>query len=353
MSESTSGRTYYPDYLGLETLLNSQHPVSARLGRPAHDEMLFIVVHQAYELWFKQILYELDAIIAIFAKDHVDHNGGELTRANHYAKRIIRILELLVQQIDVMETMTPMDFLEFRSLLEPASGFQSKQFRLLEAKLGLPMDRRHQGEHYKRTDAGGFRPEDQAEITAAEAGPALRPRIAAWLERMPFLKDDFWAGYTPAGPPHPGLGPFWSDFRRAYSLSLTDAEREARLADFDRVFITEGSHGLPPGVLRSALFIMLYRDPPGFHHANELLTAMVEIDELLTTWRYRHLLMVRRMIGTRVGTGGTSGAGYLEGAIRQHTVFRELTELTTFMIERSRLPTLPEAILRQLIFRQA
>src|SRR5262245_44299086 len=113
-----SKAVYYPEYLGLERLLSSQHPLSDSAGKPADDEMLFIVTHQAYDLWFKQILFELDAVLTVFAKDHVDHNGGELSRAIHYLKRVGRILELLVQQIGVLETMTPLDFLEFRSRLE-------------------------------------------------------------------------------------------------------------------------------------------------------------------------------------------------------------------------------------------
>src|SRR5260221_11066866 len=130
----------YASYLKLPQLLAAQDLESAKHGQPAHDEMLFIVIHQTYELWFKQILYELDLIQAIFSGPVVD--DADLGRAVHAAERIVRIEHLLVSQIDILETMTPMDFLEFRNLLMPASGFQSEQFRLIEVRLGLKHDAR-------------------------------------------------------------------------------------------------------------------------------------------------------------------------------------------------------------------
>src|SRR5262245_29678522 len=113
----------YASYLRLNELLALQSPESEKRGQAAHDEMLFIVIHQAYELWFKQILHELDLIQKIFGGAQVD--DADLGRAVHAAERIVKIEQLIVSQIDVLETMTPMDFLEFRDLLIPASGFQS------------------------------------------------------------------------------------------------------------------------------------------------------------------------------------------------------------------------------------
>jgi tryptophan 2,3-dioxygenase len=135
---------YYTDYLGLNKILTAQHPVSCEDGNePAHDEMLFIIIHQAYELWFKQILFELEFIINVFKKDTIDDNSEDLNLVRHRLRRIIKILELLTQQITILDTMTPLDFLEFRNLLIPASGFQSVQFRLIEASLGLQMNHRY------------------------------------------------------------------------------------------------------------------------------------------------------------------------------------------------------------------
>ncbi|MEE9595807.1 MAG: tryptophan 2,3-dioxygenase family protein, partial [Acidiferrobacterales bacterium] len=112
----------YADYLKLDQLLSIQQPESDRLGRPARDELLFIIVHQAYELWFKQILNELNVADQAFTEDHVD--DADIGKVVHALDRIAVVLRVLVNQIDILETMTPLDFLEFRDLLIPASGFQ-------------------------------------------------------------------------------------------------------------------------------------------------------------------------------------------------------------------------------------
>jgi tryptophan 2,3-dioxygenase len=123
-----------------------------------------------------------------------------------------------------------------------------------------------------------------------------------------------------------------------------------RLVEFDQVFFTEGRGDLSPEAMQSALFITLYRDLPIFQMPFELLNTLSEIDELLSNWRYRHFSMVRRMIGIRAGTGGTSGAGYLEGTLSRHYAFREITELATFLIERSNLPELPKVLKERVSF---
>ena len=130
----------YAAHLQLDRLLSCQQRQSELHGRPAHDEMLFIIVHQAYELWFKQILFELDAVQQVFSGPRVE--DGDIGRAVHGLGRIVEIEKLLVHQLDVLETMTPLDFLDFRDLLVPASGFQSLQFRLIETRLGLRRDER-------------------------------------------------------------------------------------------------------------------------------------------------------------------------------------------------------------------
>ena len=129
---------YYTDYLELDKILNSQHPKS----NEQTDEMLFIIIHQAYELWFKQVLYEVSSVMEIFKNKEVDDNGGELNIAVHRLQRVKTILDVLVHQWEIIETMTPLDFLDFRDLLRPASGFQSMQFKILEARLGLRMEAR-------------------------------------------------------------------------------------------------------------------------------------------------------------------------------------------------------------------
>ena len=341
---------YYSDYIELDRILNSQHPKSFSSIEDGNDEMLFIIIHQAYELWFKQILFELDLVRNIFIRDRINDNSDDMSRVVQRLKRVVKILELINQHVSVLETMTALDFLEFRNHLLPASGFQSKQFRLIEAKLGLKMEQRYKAEYYKHTRRGSLSEADSQEVDEAESERTLKELIVQWLERMPFFRDEYWRDYTYASEPSENeIHQFWTDYRHAYQTSLSDSER-GRLVEFDRVFFEEGRGDVPPAAMRAALFITIYRNLPIFHLPFELLNTLSEIDELLSNWRYRHFMMVRRMIGIRVGTGGTSGAGYLEGTLSQHYIFREITEVATFLIERSKRPSLPNALKEKVSF---
>ena len=322
---------YYSDYIELVKILDSQHPKSFETLDEGNDEMLFIIIHQVYELWFKQILFELDLVRHIFIRDRINDNSDDLSRVVQKLKRIVKILELINQQVSVLETMTALDFLEFRNVLLPASGFQSKQFRLIEAKLGLKMEQRYKTEYYKYTRRGSLSEDDLEEINRAESEQTLKELIIRWLERMPYLDEQFWSEYTQSSEQvHEDRHKFWVDYREVYRNSLSHNEAE-RLAEFDKVFFEEGRGSISPAAMRAALFITLYRNLPIFNLPFELLNTLSEIDELLSNWRYRHFMMVRRMIGLRVGTGGTSGAGYLEGTLSQHYAFREITEVATFL----------------------
>lgn len=353
---------YYGDYLELDKIIGSQHPVSFKDGnQPAHDEMLFIIIHQAYELWFKQVLFELDYILKVFEKEKINDNSEDLNLVLHRLRRIIKIFELLIQQVGILDTMTPLDFLEFRNLLIPSSGFQSTQFRLIEATLGLQMENRHNRDYYKRTDEGGFNKNDFEKINEREAGKNLSVLINNWLERMPFFEDEFWKNYRSISEENATEHFFWNDYKYIYKNSLT--EREAnKILDFNYVFfniIPEGAaienfsslrSNFSATALRAALFIMLYRDFPVFQTSYQILDSLIEIDHLLSNWRHKHLVMVRRMIGMRVGTGNTSGAGYLEGALSKHYVYRDIAGLSTFLIERRNLPKLPGELIKHLSF---
>jgi len=338
---------YYSDYIELDTILNSQHPRSFSRMEDGNDEMLFIIIHQAYELWFKQIVFELDLVRNIFIQDRINENAPDMSNVVNKLKRIVKILELLNQQVSVLETMTALDFLEFRNYLLPASGFQSKQFRLIEAKLGLKMEDRYKKEYYKHTRRGSLSAGDSQEVNEVESESTLKELIIKWLERMPFFDEQYWVDYKVAGESNEQK--FWSDYRKAYQISLSAGE-SGRLAEFDKVFFKEGRGDISPVAMQAALFITLYRDLPIFQLPFELLNTLSEIDELLSNWRYRHFSMVRRMIGLRVGTGGTSGAGYLEGTLSQHYAFREITEVATFLIERSKLPELPKVLKEKVSF---
>ena len=340
---------YYSDYIKLDTILNSQQPRSFSSMEDGNDEMLFIIIHQAYELWFKQILFELELVRNIFIHGNINDNSDSMSRSVQRLKRVVKILELLNQQVSVLETMTALDFLEFRNYLLPASGFQSKQFRLIEAKLGLKMEQRHKAEYYKHTRRGSLSEADLQDVNQVEGESTLKELIVQWLERMPFFNPEYWENHESAITTEGGGHPFWAEYRNAYQTSLSESEK-GRLSEFDKVLFKEGRGDVSPAAMRSALFITIYRNLPIFHLPFELLNTLSEIDELLSNWRYRHFMMVRRMIGIRTGTGGTSGAGYLEGTLSQHYAFKEITEVATFLIERSKRPTLPQALKEKVSF---
>lgn len=333
---------YYSEYLQLDKILNAQNPESNKDGNPANDEMLFIIIHQAYELWFKQILHELTIVRNIFKQDSIPNSSPGIYNSVHRLKRICEILQISVQQMSVLETMTPLDFLDFRDLLRPASGFQSIQFKMIEAALGLQFEKRHGQSYY----VSQLSKEDVDRVREAESEQSLLVLVAQWLERMPFLQNmDYW---NHANPDH-----FWSLYREAYKESLSEAEL-SNLKAFDSIFMDNEPY--PEGrnfsrtASRDALFIMLYRDYPLLHLPFELLSTLLEIDELLSLWRHRHIHMVQRTIGKRVGTGGSSGAEYLAKAADSHYVFKELAELTSFLLPRTHLPQLPSALVKDLSF---
>jgi tryptophan 2,3-dioxygenase len=344
---------YYGSYLGVDKLLALQAPLSLIEGKlHAHDEMLFIIVHQTYELWFKQILHELKACCEVLEKPSADDDGPDMNVVVHRLKRIVEIWKLLNQQVDVLETMTPLDFLDFRSSLEGASGFQSTQFRQIEATLGLRMENRFRPDYYKHTDMGGFNEADYGTILEAEKGTSLLKLVEQWLTRMPFFDDSFWEDWDGQEPlSSSGIPKFWIRYRSLYETSLSKRdETKELLGKFDETLFKAGAGDFSPTALRAALFIMLYRDEPLFRLPFALLNALIEIDEQLGNFRYRHLQMVRRMIGTRIGTGGSSGEQYLQGAVNKNYIYRELAGIITFLIERRNLPHLPARLHQALRF---
>ena len=345
---------HYSDYLQLSKILDAQTLESDLRGQHAHDEMLFIVIHQAYELWFKQLLFEADSVIRIMEQPSLNDNSPELQTVVHRLSRCGTILKVLVHQIDIMETMTPMDFLDFRDMLRPASGFQSWQFKLLEARLGLKYEHRYGQQYY----ISQLRQPEIDAIKAAETSPSLLQLVNSWLERMPFFRlpaDGPLPGQTEKPQDH-GIA-FWANYRQRYLESLAEVEK-TNLILFDKVFFgtpaPEGAHAesrsLTPAACRAALFIMLYRGYPILQLPFQVLNQLLEIDEQLSTWRYRHMSMVHRIIGTRIGTGGSTGKDYLSAALLKHHLFKEVAGLTSFLIERRRLPGLDAEMERRLGF---
>ncbi len=329
---------YYSEYLQLDKILSAQAPESGKEGLAADDEMLFIIIHQAYELWFKQILFELDIIRKVFRQANIPNSSPDIYNSVHRLKRICRILEIAVNQMTVMETMTPLDFLDFRDLLRPASGFQSIQFKMIEAALGLHYNARH-GQGYYLSQLSQS---DIDRVKKAESEQSLLVLINGWLERMPFLSE---------GKHWPESTDFYQQYQAAYEQSLRPGE-ESNLQSFNMLFGNEANYpddrSFSFKASRAALFIMLYRDYPLLHLPFELLSTLLEVDELLSLWRHRHIHMVQRTIGKRTGTGGSTGADYLQKAANSHYIFKELAELTSFLLPRTMLPKLPESLVRQM-----
>ncbi len=244
-------RLTYGSYLRLQALLDQQ-----RLATDAHDELLFITIHQVYELWFKQLLFELESV-----RDAM--SGGQLWWARHLLARVHEIERILIEQVGVLETMTPQDFLEFREQLAPASGFQSVQFRELEFLSGAK-DTRFVGRFRGVTE------QERSRLERRLAEPTL------------------WDAFTQV-----------LNTRGLASESDDDVRESLRTAAHDR-----GTHG----------------------EIWELAEALLVHDERAAGWRARHVTMVERMIGTKTGTGGSSGAAYLRRRLdmRYYPVLWEL-----------------------------
>jgi len=243
----------YSSYLKLDELLALQQPRSAG---PEHDEMLFIVIHQVYELWFKEMLHELGYLEQVL-------RDNDTPRALHTLKRILTVLKVMVAQIDVLETMTPLEFLSFRDRLESGSGFQSFQFRELEFVLGT---------------------KNPAAVARYAEGSEGRRRLEARY-REPTLWDAFLAYLA----------------RNQYPVPAALRDRDVRR---------------PPEPSREMqqVLITVYRTNPAVASVCE---RLVDLDEGIMEWRYRHVKMVQRTIGTKPGTGGSAGAEYLETTLNK------------------------------------
>lgn len=349
---------YYGDYLQLPKILNAQATESAKYGSPAHDETLFIIIHQTYELWFKQILHELDSVREIMQKPFVP--STDLSVINARIERVTTIQQILIDQIQVMETMTTLDFMEFRDFLVPASGFQSLQFRLVEATLGIKAH--HRMEVEKQFFTSRLNPDDRKKLEETENKISIFELLEAWLERMPFshFEDfDFWGEYSEAVDKmlkqdrdiiskNPGL----DEKMKSMELKNLDLTQETfnTLLDSKRYeeWKGQGKVRLSQKAMLSAVFIYLYRDYPALQMPFRILNSLVEVDEKFTTWRYRHAIMVQRILGTKIGTGGSSGHEYLKSTTERNRAFIDFFNLATFLIPKNMTPKLPEVLKDQL-----
>lgn len=361
---------YYRDYLSLDAILNAQSLRSAEYNNDqesAHDEMLFIITHQAYELWFKQMLTELDSILALMSQQPLPEPDVALVL--HRLQRMNKIGPVMLHQVEILETMTPMDFLDFRGVLYPASGFQSVQFRLLEMKLGL-QDSQRLTTHLRLDDR------DNARLDAVRQQPSLFALLEGWLERMPFLEWQHDDNGNDDGNNQPRYA-FWQEYRLAVT-AMFDHERQimretmpderttaqvlAQIAASEQSFSAlfdettynslreQGVKRLSFKATQAALFIFLYREYPLLQLPFRLLESVIALDEVFSLWRYRHAQMVLRMIGARIGTGGSSGYDYLLQGAMKYRVFADMSALSAFLIPRRSLPALPPNVSSMLGF---
>lgn len=343
----------YGDYLSLDRILDAQIMRSAQAGAPAHDEMLFIIYHQVCELWFRQILFELDDITARFSRDIVDDRDMLPILAR--MERIVSILKHLVVQVDILETMPPQSFTDFREYLSTASGFQSLQFRLIETRLGLRREDRIPVFHGQFDDM--LSDQSRHAIAESEKNPSLFEQLDRWLARTPFTNLGDYA--------------FEAAYRAAVHHMLSDKERAARSTlsgdaldkecaaiekgreKFDAIFSTQDHQGwrLSKTSLQAALFITLYKQEPVLQSPARLMSLIMDIDEQIALWRTRHALMVQRMVGMSMGTGGSSGYDYLLETIRRHRIFGDLFALSSYLIPSRAMPPLPDTLSREMGYR--
>jgi tryptophan 2,3-dioxygenase len=262
----------YAGYLKVRDLISLQH----LLSNPAqHDEMLFIIIHQVYELWFKELLHELDTIIERL-------NADQSLAAHRLVRRCIEIERVLVSQIAVLETMMPVDFLAFRDHLMPASGFQSFQFRELEYVSGLKEPR------FLRNYEPGS--EEHVRLSLRLSRPSLADAFYAMLRRHGFDLPDV----------------------PAEAERTKEAAEQKRISELKRIYQDAEKH--------YPLFL--------------LAESLIEYDEMFSMWRLRHIKMVERMIGSKTGTGGSEGAAYLKKTVEQR-FFPELWELRSHLSKKS------------------
>lgn len=265
-------RLTYGGYLKVRELISLQDLLS---DPTQHDEMLFIIIHQVYELWFKELLHELDTIIERL-------NADEPLAAHRLVRRCIEIERVLVDQIAVLETMMPTDFLSFRDHLMPASGFQSFQFREIEYVSGLK-DARFL-KNYNPNSA------EYAKLEVRLSLPSLAEAFYAMLRRRGFNLPE----------------------AAAASVEAEEAAQHERISELKRI----------------------YQDAEKHYELFLLTESLIEYDEMFSMWRLRHVKMVERMIGSKTGTGGSEGAAYLKKTVERQ-FFPELWELRSYLSKKS------------------
>ena len=352
--------TTYWDYIRVADLTSLQDGLERDESKLSNDEVLFITVHQVYELWFKLILRELRSMRNFFGAESVD--DPEVSKAVRSLRRVTTILRCCVDHWPVVETLTTRDFLEFRDKLFPASGFQSYQLRQIEILLGITDADR--AELQSELDYEKFlREPDGSESIASKRvdeqthRPTLKNVVEEWLWRTPI---------DGKGPEDEGadeaLDEFLNEFIECHRRELERsrdmafermhvaidrddlAKKYAKDADRVRAFFFGEDVELRRRRIRAAmLFIHTYRTLPLLAWPRDVLDLLIEVEQTLIVFRQRHARMVERVIGRRTGTGGSSGVQYLDDTALKFRIFEDLWKIRTLQVRQSASPELKHA----------
>ena len=350
----------YWEYIRVEELLRLQGGTEGDESKLSNDEVLFIVVHQVYELWFKLVLRELEAARDLFNQNPVPDMA--LADATRSFRRVSTIFDQAVTHFEVMETMTTRDYLGFRDALIGASGFQSAQLREMEILLGLD-----DGQRLTLGAEGTYRDALRAKDGSASvalarvdrrlaSGPTLKQVVYAWLARTPvskespekFLQDVIEAHRAEM---HKRLGLVETQLQLSKAdLDLWRQRYEREAESAAKFLMAEEEPELPEAdkaerrKVRAALvFLESYRELPRLAWPREALDALVAMEQRLLIWRQRHARMVERVIGRRVGTGGSSGVDYLDQTALKYRVFGDVWTIRTLLLQKTAVPSIDHA----------
>ncbi len=350
----------YWQYIRVEELLGLQGGAEGDESKLSNDEVLFIVVHQVYELWFKLVIKELALARDLFHQNPVP--DMDMAKAVRSLKRITAIFEQAVSHFKVVETLTTRDYLAFRDGLIPASGFQSAQIREIEILLGLddalrvPLGPDGSYKAALKSDDGSASPALRRVEARLAGGPSLRDVVYAWLARTPVSKegpDAFLRGILAAHKSETenrlriaqekmSPSPAELDVLRArYERELAFAEKFLLGEDDPAIDAEARAHRMK---VRAALvFLESHRELPRLAWPREVMDALIEMEQAMVLWRQRHARMVERVIGRRIGTGGSSGVDYLDQTALRYRVFGDVWAVRTLLLRKAAIPPIDNA----------
>lgn len=357
--------TTYWDYIRVEDLLTLQRGINAAESELANDEVMFIVVHQIDELWFKLALRELLSVRNLFAQPHVEEQA--LASAVRGLRRMTVIFDKIATHFELMETMTTRDYLAFRDKLSPASGFQSAQLREVELLLGLddslriPLGKETSYLAALKNSDGSASPASRRVEARSTDKPSLKDAIDAWLWRTPIhgsvpsahgdeqIITTFVADYCASQEREIRA---FTDVAASQALTPEDADRirkryeqeiESARAYLGALDVEESARARVRRIRAAIVFIESYRELPLLAWPREVLDSLVAFEQSMLVFRQRHARMVERVIGRRTGTGGSTGVDYLDQTALRYRVFRDVWAARTMLIREAVLPPVQNA----------